>query len=97
MTCGGMLDLQYFNSKGLNCLEMRTGILNLTSDRRKELQTIPFRIFIKNIMPSIFLRLVSVGRFISFKRLVRLNPIENVPTQKVKIFFAFQCVLVIYE
>ena len=81
-------DLQDFNCNGPSFLEKRLGILNLTSDRRKVLQTVPFRIFTNNIMTNIFLRLVCVRKFISFKRLVMevdltWNPIGNALRRKV--------------
>lgn len=47
-------DLYDFSSKSLNCLDELTGILNLTSDNRKELQTDPFRSFTKDIIPFIY-------------------------------------------
>lgn len=48
-----------FNSSGLNCPDKWAGILTLASDKRKELQTDPFRSFAKNIIPSISLQVLN--------------------------------------
>lgn len=62
-----------FGGWGLNCLDKLTEILKLISDGKKELQIDPFWSFGKNIMPSIFLRLMGVSRFISSHKAQRKN------------------------